>query len=127
MAAGASPDITALLRAWSGGDRAALDRQVPLLERELHRIAKRGGEGEQLPLDEALAVSPEPDTDVLAVDAALEALSQVDPRKARVVELKFFGGLSVEETAAVLGLSAESLQRDWHLAKAWLARELRAR
>ena len=66
----------------------------------------------------------EPDTDVVALDEALETLAEVDPRKAKVVELRFFGGLSVKETAAVLEISEESVLRDWRLARAWLAREL---
>ena len=67
---------------------------------------------------------PNADTDLVAVDEALEALEKFDPRKAKVVELRFFGGLSVEETAAILEISAESVMRDWRLARAWLAREL---
>ncbi|HSW50957.1 MAG TPA: sigma-70 family RNA polymerase sigma factor, partial [Bryobacteraceae bacterium] len=178
-------DVTALLKAWGGGDRRALEDLIPLLERELHGIAKRrmagepaghilqttallneaylrlidakranwkdrshflaacsqimrrilvdqaralhtakraGGQG--VPLEEAWVASPEPAADVVAVDEALDALAKVDPRKARVVELRFFGGLSVEETAAVLEMSAQTVMRDWSLAKAWLAREL---
>ena len=88
------------------------------------QAAKRGGGAPVAPLEEAQVVSPEPDTDVVAVDEALDALAMVDPRKARVVELRFFGGLSVEETAAVLEISEESVMRDWRLARAWLAREL---
>jgi len=179
-------DITTMLRAWGGGDRAALDGLLPILERELHGIArrymslekpghtlqttalvneaylrlvdvkqanwrdrahflavcaqimrrilvdhararrsdKRGGGVPSVTLDEALAVSPAASTDVVAVDDALRSLAKIDPRKARVVELRFFGGLSVEETAAVLGISVESVARDWRLAKVWLLREL---
>ena len=65
-----------------------------------------------------------PDTDVVAVDEALDALAKIDPRRAKVVEMRFFGGLSVKETAAVLEISEESVRRDWRLARAWLAREL---
>jgi RNA polymerase sigma-70 factor, ECF subfamily len=179
-------DATELLRAWSEGDQAALNELVPLVERELHRLAraymrrerqghtlqatalvnevflrlartanprwqdrahfvgiaarlmrqvlvdharsrgyrKRGGGGLRVPLDSALLITPEPELDVLAVDRALEAFAKIDPRKSQVVELRFFGGLSVEETAEVLGLSAETVKRDWRVAKLWLSREL---
>jgi len=75
-------------------------------------------------LDEALLVSPEPPTDLVALDAALEALAKDAPRKSQVVELRFFGGLSVEETAEVLHVSPETVMRDWKVAKVWLWREL---
>ncbi len=179
-------DVTGLLQAWSGGDQGALGDLIPLLERELHKIAKhymaaqppghtlqttalvneaylrlidgkragfhdrshflavcsqimrhvlvdherarqaakRGGGAEAAPLEEAWAVSPEPEADIVAIDEALSALSGVYPRKARVVELRFFGGLSVEETAAVLETSQDTVMRDWKFARAWLARRL---
>jgi RNA polymerase sigma factor (TIGR02999 family) len=88
-----------------------------------HRL-KRGGAAEMVPLEEAMAVVPEPDWDVVALDEALGALAAVDERKSRVVELRFFGGLSVEEAAEVLGVSVETVARDWRLAKVWLLREL---
>ncbi len=179
-------NVTGLLQAWGAGDRRALEDLVPLLNRELHRIAKRqmaaqpaghtlqttalvneayvhlidakraswldrshfiaacsqimrrilvdharvrqaakrGGGVLVASLEEAWVTSVEPDTDVVALDEALETLAKVDPRKAKVVELRFFGGLSVKETAAVLDISGESVLRDWRLARAWLAREL---
>jgi RNA polymerase sigma-70 factor, ECF subfamily len=179
-------DATGLLRAWSEGDQAALNELVPLVERELHQLAraymgrerhdhtlqatalvnevflrlargatpewkdrahfvgiaarlmrqvlvdharsrgyrKRGGNAQRVPLEEAMPLSPELELDVLAVDRALEALANVDPRKSQVVELRFFGGLSVEETAEVLGISVETVKRDWRFAKLWLSREL---
>jgi RNA polymerase sigma-70 factor, ECF subfamily len=179
-------DATGLLRAWSEGDQAALNELVPLVERELHQLAraymgrerpdhtlqatalvnevflrlargttqewknrghfvgiaarlmrqvlvdharsrgyrKRGGNAQRVPLEEAMPLSPEPELDVLAVDRALEALAKVDARKGQVVELRFFGGLSVEETAEVLGTSVETVKRDWRFAKLWLSREL---
>jgi len=181
-----SHDVTGLLHAWRAGDARALNLLIPLLQRELHQIArhhmaaqraghtlqttalfheaylrlvdakraewhdrshflaacsqimrrilvdhararraaKRGGGGADVPLEEAWVVAPEPDTDLVALDEALDALAQHDPRKAKVVELRFFGGLSVEETAAALEISEESVLRDWRLARAWLAREL---
>jgi RNA polymerase sigma-70 factor (ECF subfamily) len=179
------PRVTQLLRAWSEGDEAALEQLVPLVETELHRLAraymrrerkdhtlqatalvnevflrfaqpttlrwqdrahfigiaarlmrrvlidharsrgsrKRGG-GNQVPLDEAQLVTPELAIDVIAVDSALEAFAKIDPRKSQIVELRFFGGLTVEETADVLGISVETVKRDWRVAKLWLSREL---
>jgi RNA polymerase sigma-70 factor, ECF subfamily len=179
-------NATELLRAWSEGDEAALNELVPLVERELHRLAraymhrertghtlqatalvnevflrlahgsnprwqdrahfigiaarlmrrvlvdharsrgsrKRGGAVDQMPLDEARLVTPELPVDVIAVDRALEAFATIDPRKSQIVELRFFGGLTVEETADVLGVSVETVKRDWRVAKLWLSREL---
>ena len=179
-------DVTVLLQAWRGGDRTALQNLIPLLERELHgiakhhmaarppghtlqttalvneaylrlvdaqrlswhdrshflavcsqimrhvlvdherarRAAKRGGGAEAAPLMEAWVAVPEHDTDLIALDEALNALSKLYPRKARVIELRFFGGLSLEETAATLEVSQDTVMRDWRLARAWLAREL---
>jgi RNA polymerase sigma-70 factor (ECF subfamily) len=179
-------DATGLLRAWSEGDQAALNELVPLVERELHQLAraymgrerhdhtlqatalvnevflrlargatpewkdrahfvgiaarlmrqvlvdharsrgyrKRGGNAQRVPLEEAMPLSPEPEIDVLAVDRALEALAKVDVRKSQLVELRFFGGLTMEETAEVLGISVETVKRDWRFAKLWLSREL---
>jgi RNA polymerase sigma-70 factor (ECF subfamily) len=181
-----SQDVTQLLRAWSEGDEAALEQLVPLVEAELHRLArahmsrerkghtlqatalvnevflrfehapklrwqdrahfigiaarlmrrvlvdharsrgsrKRGGGAEQVPLDVAQLASPELSVDVIAVDRALEAFAKIDARKSQIVELRFFGGLSVEETADVLGISAETVKRDWRVAKLWLSRAL---
>ncbi len=88
--------------------------------------AKRGGGMTQIPLDEALIGIQGRRTDVLALDDALASLAKIDMRKARVVELRYFGGLSVAETAEVLGISRETVARDWRMAKAWLMRELKA-
>ena len=85
---------------------------------------KRGGEAVSVTLDEALGVSPEPAVDFVVLDDALNALGKLDPRKTQVVELRFFGGLSVEETAEVLKISLDTVMRDWKFARAWLAREL---
>jgi RNA polymerase sigma factor (TIGR02999 family) len=88
------------------------------------RAAKRGGGAVALSLDEALGVSEKRDLELEALDDALETLSQVDPQQARIVELRFFTGLSIEETAEVLGVSESTVKRDWVSAKAWLFREL---
>jgi RNA polymerase sigma factor (TIGR02999 family) len=89
-------------------------------------FAKRGGGAHRRTFDEALVVAPSRGADLVALDDALAALTAVDYRKGQVVELRFFGGLSVEETAAVLKISPQSVLRDWKLAKVWLARELAA-
>ena len=88
------------------------------------RSDKRGGGALAVSLDEAPEISGSPQGDLLAVDNALSALAEVDARKSQVVELRFFGGLSVEETAEVLKVSPETVARDWKLAKAWLLREM---
>ncbi len=85
---------------------------------------KRGGAVPHISLEEAPSVCNEPDVNLVALDDALKALSAVDERKSKVVELKFFGGLNVEETAEVLGISSDTVIRDWRLAKIWLLREL---
>jgi RNA polymerase sigma-70 factor, ECF subfamily len=85
---------------------------------------KRGGAGHQVTLDEAMIVSPDRDSQLVELDTALQSLAKVDARKAQVVELRFFAGLSVEETAAVLKVSPQTVLRDWRLSKTWLAREL---
>jgi RNA polymerase sigma factor (TIGR02999 family) len=87
---------------------------------------KRGGGAVKVTFDEGLPVAGGRDQDLVAVDDALEALGRIDERKCKVVELRFFGGLSVEETATVLKVSPETVMRDWKLAKAWLLRELRS-
>lgn len=86
---------------------------------------KRGGGRARVALDEAVALSPQKDEDVLALDEALERLGKLDPRQAKVVELRFFGGMSVEEVAQALGVSKRTVEGDWTFARAWLARELR--
>lgn len=85
---------------------------------------KRGGGAVVVAFDEESAAAPEPGADLVALDAALEALARVDARKGRVVELKFFGGLSIDEIAGALGVSAGTVMRDWRLAKSWLLKEL---
>ncbi len=88
------------------------------------RSQKRGGGAPPIPFDEAVCVATERSSDLLALDDALMALASIDQRKSHVVELRFFGGLSVNETAEVLGVSPETVMRDWRLAKVWLLREL---
>ena len=85
---------------------------------------KRGGDARQVSLDEALVISPQRHEGLVALDQALNALAEIDARKSRVVELRFFGGLSVEETAEALKVSVETVNRDWRFAKSWLSRRL---
>jgi RNA polymerase sigma factor (TIGR02999 family) len=179
-------EVTRLLIAWSNGSQAALDRLMPLVDRELHRLAhhymrrenagrtlqttalvneaylklvaqkhvhwknrahffalsaqlmrrilvdhargrkyaKRGGDAHRISFDEALVVSPERGSDLVALDEALSKLTSIDPRKGKVVELRFFGGLSVEETAEALEISGVTVMREWKMAKAWLYNSL---
>src|SRR5438128_8859616 len=175
-------EVTELLTAWSGGDKAALDKLMPLIHDELRRLAhrymsrerpghtlqttalvnetylrltnreninwqnrahffaiaaeamrsilvdharshayaKRGGGAHKVVLDEALAVSPEVAAEVVALDDALKELAKLDPEQSRIVELRFFGGLTIEETAEVLRISPATVKREWNTAKAWL-------
>lgn len=179
-------DLTQLLVDWSNGDRAALDKLMPLIDEELRRLAhrymrheraghtlqttalvneaflrlvnrknlqwqnrahffgiaaqlmrtilvdharshasaKRGGGARKLELNEALVVSQQKASEVIALDDALNQLALIDPRQSRIVELRFFGGLTVEETAEVLHVSPVTIKREWSTAKAWLYREL---
>ena len=104
---------------------AQLMRRILVDSARSRKYAKRGGQAQRLSLDEALLVPEERGADLVALDDAMSALAAVDLRKSRVVELRFFGGLSVEETAEVLKVSPETVMRDWRLAKVWLRRELR--
>src|SRR4030095_6417225 len=88
------------------------------------RYQKRGGGAQRVSLDEAVAVSDERAAGVGALDESLTSLAEFDPRKSQMVELRFFGGLSIEETAEVLGVSPGTVMRDWTLAKTWLQREI---
>jgi RNA polymerase sigma factor (TIGR02999 family) len=178
--------VTALLRAWSGGDEGALDALLPLVEAELKRLAraymarermghtlqatalvneafvrlidaphvawqdrahflgisarlmrrvlvdhartrdarKRGDGDYKVALDENIAAPESPEVNLVDLDRALEALTIIDERKSRVIEMRFFGGMTVEETAEVLHVSTDTVKRDWRLAKLWLLREL---
>jgi RNA polymerase sigma factor (TIGR02999 family) len=188
MSTPADQDVTQLLLAWRGGDDDALDKLVPLVYKELHRLAriymrrekaghtlqttalvheayvrlidaskvrwqnrahffavsaqlmrrilvdfarsrnyqKRGGDARRASFSEALKLSSHENPDIVALDEALTTLANVDERKSQVVELRYFGGLSVEETAEALNVSPETVKRDWRLAKAWLLRHLEA-
>ena len=181
-------EVPAWPRAWGAGEEQALHRLIPLVERELNRVAraclagdrgnrsvsatalvneaflrlvqieridwrdrahflsmgarlmrrilvdlararqadKRGGDLVRVSLDEGLPAGSTQEADVVRLDEALETLARLDPRKGRVIELRFFGGLSAEETAAVLEVSTKTVIRDWTFAKAWLQREMTA-
>jgi RNA polymerase sigma-70 factor, ECF subfamily len=181
-----SDEVTRLLRGWQGGDREGLDALLPVVYKELRRIAhfqlrneredhslqsaelvneaylrlvranppqwesrthffaiaaqlirqilvdyarrhragKRGAGQGTVPLEDASGFSRGKDIDVVVLDDALKALAQLDPRKARVVELRFFGGLTFAETAEILDISAVTVSRDWSTARAWLHREI---
>jgi RNA polymerase sigma-70 factor (ECF subfamily) len=178
--------VSELLVAWSKGNEAARDELIPLVYRELRRLAghymamergghslqatalvneaylrlvdqgevqwqgrahffalasrmmrhilvdtarkrhgaKRGGDALRVTLDEAMIVSAEKAPDIVALDDALTALAEIDPRRSQVVELKYFGGLSIEEIAGILDVSAITVRRDWNTAKAWLYRAI---
>ncbi len=103
---------------------ARVMRQILVDYARSHQRAKRGGGADPLPLDEALVFAPERSADLLMLDHAVDRLAAVDPRKAKVVELRFFGGLSNEEIAEALQISSNTVMRDWNMAKAWLRREI---
>ena len=179
-------EMTQLLAAWSDGDLEALDKLLPLVERELHRLAhrymsrerpdhtlqttalvneaylrlidqheahwqnrahffaiaaqmmrrilidharkqayaKRGGGARKVSLDEVTVLTDERAADLVALDEALDSLAKIDERKARVVELRYFGGMSVEETAEVLKVSPDTVTREWRRARAWLRNQV---
>jgi RNA polymerase sigma-70 factor, ECF subfamily len=103
---------------------ARLMRRILIDLARSRNYQKRGGHAVHLQLDEAITVSVKDAPDILAVDEAMKSLALLDPRKSQMVELRYFGGLTVEETAEVLKISPETVLRDWRLAKAWLIREL---
>ena len=102
---------------------ANLMRQILIHHAKRHRAAKRGG-GNKVALDEAAGVIQQRGVDLLALDEALDRLAQLSPRQSRIVELRFFGGLTVPEISSAMGISAATVQREWALAKVWLHREL---
>src|SRR5437762_2364603 len=105
--------FTKLLIDWGKGDRTALDEMLPLVYGELRRLAAH--------------LSQQPDVDLIALDDALTQLSQLDQRKSRIVELKFFGGMTTEEIEEVLQISSATIEREWGLARAWLYRAVAGR
>jgi len=104
---------------------ARVMRRILVDHARSRRYQKRGGQAARVTFDEALVVAAEPRQDFVALDEALEALAKFDARKSRVIELRFFGGLSVEEAASLLKVSPDTVMRDWRLAKAWLQRAMR--
>jgi RNA polymerase sigma factor (TIGR02999 family) len=103
---------------------AQMMRRILVDAARSRRYQKRDGEGQKVPLEEGLIISPQPGPELIALDEALKSLAFLDPRKSQVVELRFFGGLSVEETAEALQVSPRTVMREWSLAQAWLFREL---
>lgn len=112
-------------RAHFFGVAAQMMRRILVDHAKTKHRDKRGGSARTLSLDEVLEVGKGPAADLVALDEALKSLTGIDPRKGRVVEMRFFGGLSVEETAAVLDVSPQTVMRDWKLAKAWLYQEIK--
>jgi RNA polymerase sigma factor (TIGR02999 family) len=103
-------------------------RQILVDYARRRRASKRGSGAYMLDLDDALSVAQgKDDVDVVAIDDALNALAEVDPRQSRVVELRFFAGLSLEETSEAMGIATATVQRDWTAARAWLHREISRR
>jgi RNA polymerase sigma factor (TIGR02999 family) len=107
-------------RAHFFGIAAQTMRRILIDHARAHLRDKRGGGMIPVPLDEALVFSPEQSSELVRLDASLERLAKLDPRQSRIVELRFFGGLTVEQTAELLGTSPKTVKRDWSMAKAWL-------
>jgi len=107
------------------GLAAHLMRQILVSHAVRRRAAKRGGNGYKLALDEAATPSAAREVDLIALDEALAGLAAIDPQKCRLVELRYFGGLTIEETAEALGLSPRTVKREWRSAKVWLYNQLR--
>jgi RNA polymerase sigma factor (TIGR02999 family) len=114
-------------RAHFFGIAAQLMRRILIDHARGHLRGKRGGGQRPVPLDEALVFSPEESEEFVRLDEALDRLAKFDPRQAKIVELRYFGGLTVEETADLLGISPKTVKRDWSVAKAWLHGELAKR
>lgn len=114
-------------RAHFFGIAAQLMRRILIDHARGHSRDKRGGEHQKVSLDEAFVFAEQRADELIAVDDSLNRMAKIDPRQARVVELRFFGGLSVEEAAEVLGVSPKTVKRDWSIAKAWLYADLKER
>ena len=113
-------------RAHFFGIAAQVMRRILVDHARGHLRDKRGGGQERVPIDEALIFAPEQSSELIKLDEALDRLTQLDPRQGRIVELRFFGGLNVDQTAEMLGISPKTVKRDWSMAKAWLHGELKA-
>lgn len=115
---------------WQGrahffGIAAQMMRRILIDHARGHLRDKRGGGEKPMPLDDALVFAPEQSTELVKLDQSLERLAELDPRQSKIVELRFFGGLTVEQTAEVLGISPKTVKRDWSVAKAWLHGDLK--
>lgn len=99
-------------------------RRILIDNARRHTAVKRGGPAENLPLDQAANISLEPDPILLPLDEALTKLAEIDPQQSRIVELRFFGGLTIEETAEVMSLSIDTIKREWAMARAWLRQRM---
>jgi RNA polymerase sigma-70 factor (ECF subfamily) len=117
-------DVTWQNRAHFFGVASRMMRRILVDHARSHAYAKRGGGAMTLALEEAVAPAPERGFDLVALDDALTSLAKLDERQSRMVELRFFGGLSIEETSEVLGVSAPTVKREWASARAWLYREI---
>ena len=111
-------------RAHFFGIAAQAMRRILVDHARAHASSKRGGEMRKVPLDEAVQIGGGGDVDLLALDEALTRLAALDPQQSRIVELRFFGGLTMEETAEVMHISPATIGREWRIAKAWLSAEL---
>lgn len=111
-------------RAQFFGVAAQMMRRILVSHARARRAGKRRGDEQRITLDEVLAPAPQRDVNLLALDEALTRLEEIDPGKSRMVELRFFSGLSVEETAEVMGVSPRTIDRQWQTVKAWLHREM---
>lgn len=106
------------------GVAANLMRNILVDHARAHRAGKRGGGGQRVVLDDAVSFFHQRDVDLVALDDALASLARLDPQQGQIVELRFFGGLTIEETAEALRVSPMTIKREWNLAKAWLHREI---
>jgi RNA polymerase sigma factor (TIGR02999 family) len=111
-------------RAHFFGVAARAMRQILVSHARRHQATKRGSGGHKLPLDEAIGVPERRDVDLVALDDALTALATLDPQQSRIVEVRFFGGLTIEETAEALSISPATVKREWGLAKLWLLHQI---